>query len=208
MNTMDDLNKDGYKIVSKEKTIDKIASKTPWKILIVDDEEATHTITKVVLKNLIFLEKDINFTSVYSGAKAKEFMNSNPDTALILLDVVMEEEDSGLQVVKYIREELNNNEVRIVLRTAYPGSAPEKNVIIDYDINDYKDKTELFSQKLLTCVISALRSYNDLQTISELNRDLEKKVMARTKQLEDANRKLEESLKLLKNKVKGGKKRK
>jgi CheY-like chemotaxis protein len=205
---MDDLNKDGYKIISKEKIINKTATKTPWKILIVDDEEATHTITKVVLKDLVFLEKDINFISVYSGAKAKEFIKSNEDTALILLDVVMEEEDSGLQVVKYIREELKNTEVRIVLRTAYPGSAPEKNVIINYDINDYKDKTELFSQKLVTCVISALRSYNDIQTIAELNRDLENKVIARTKQLEDANIKLAESLQLLKRNEKTEKKRK
>ena len=93
---------------------------------------------------------------------------------------------------------LENNEVRIVLRTAYPGSAPEKNLIIDYDINDYKDKTELFSQKLLTCVISALRSYNDLHTINALNKDLENEVIERTKELKEVNKKLAEALQQLK----------
>jgi CheY-like chemotaxis protein len=171
-----------------------------WKILVVDDEEATHTITKSVLRDLVFLGRETNFTSVYSGAKAKEFIKANPDTALILLDVVMETENSGLEVVKYIREELQNKEVRIVLRTAYPGNAPEKKVIIEYDINDYKDKTELFSQKLMTCVITALRSFNDLKTIAELNQNLEQKVAERTKQLQQANKKLAESLELLKRK--------
>jgi len=179
---------------------------SPWNILIVDDEEATHTITKTVLKDLVFLDKALNFSSVYSGAAAKEFIKSNSDTALILLDIVMETESSGLDVVKYIREELKNHEVRIVLRTAYPGSAPEKKVIIEYDINDYKDKTELFSQKLMTCVISALRSYNDIQTIIELNRELERKVTERTEELVEANLKLAESLKLLQKKEKKKKK--
>lgn len=170
---------------------EKIES-TEWKILIVDDEQATHTITKSVLRNLIFQGKGLNFESVYSGAEAKEFIKSNPDTALILLDIVMETESSGLDVVRYIREELKNKKVRIVLRTAYPGSAPEQKVIIEYDINDYKDKTELFSQKLMTCVVTALRSYNDLQTIADLNRKLESEVEERTRQLDEAYKKLAE----------------
>lgn len=174
-----------------------------WKILIVDDEQATHTITKSVLRDLIFLGKGINFESVYSGAQAKEFIKSNPDTALILLDIVMEKESSGLDVVKYIREELKNREVRIVLRTAYPGSAPEQKIIIEYDINDYKDKTELFSQKLMTCVVTALRSYSDLQTIAELNRKLEEEIAERTKQLAEANKKLADFKKHNKQKKKG-----
>jgi response regulator RpfG family c-di-GMP phosphodiesterase len=155
---------------------------------------------------LVFLGKVLNFESVYSGAQAKEFIKFNPDTALILLDIVMETERAGLDVVKYIREELQNREVRIVLRTAYPGSAPEQKVIIEYDINDYKDKTELFSQKLVTCVITALRSYNDIKTIAELNKDLERKVAERTRELEESNLKLAETLKLLRQKEKKKKK--
>jgi CheY-like chemotaxis protein len=197
---MKNKNRDGSN--SEKNTL----SSTSWKILIVDDEQATHTITKSVLKDLVFLGKKIEFESVYSGAHAKEFIKSNPDTALILLDIVMETEKSGLDVVKYIREELQNREVRIVLRTAYPGSAPEQKVIIEYDINDYKDKTELFSQKLMTCVITALRSYNDIKTIAELNRDLEKKVADRTRELEESNLKLAEILKLQRQKEKKKKK--
>ncbi len=59
---------------------------------------------------------------------------------MLLLDVVMEEDTTGLEVVKYIREKLENRFVRIILRTGQPGQAPERQVTMEYDINDYKEK--------------------------------------------------------------------
>jgi hypothetical protein len=60
---------------------------------------------------------------------------------------------------------LNNQLVRIVLRTGQPGQAPEQQVIIDYDINDYKAKTELTTQKLFTTVVASMRAYESLLMI-------------------------------------------
>ena len=85
------------------------------------------------------------------GQEAKQLIQAHPDTAVILLDVVMEAEDAGLQVVKYIREELGNQLVRIILRTGQPGQAPENFVVVNYGIDDYKTKTELTSQRLVYC---------------------------------------------------------
>ncbi len=148
-----------------------------WKILIVDDEPTVHQVTKLALKNLAFDDKSLTFFSAYSSQEAKELIANHPDTALILLDVVMDTNDAGLQVVKYIREELNNKRVRIILRTGQPGEAPEESVIINYDINDYKHKVELTRQKLVTTTIAALRSYRDFTIIEEqsikLNQALE-----------------------------------
>ncbi|MEH2262090.1 sensor histidine kinase [Nostoc sp.] len=79
----------------------------------------------------------------------------------------METNDAGLRVVKYIREELKNQIVRVILRTGQPGDAPEESVILNYDINDYKLKVELTRQKLITSAIAALRSYRDLTTIEQ-----------------------------------------
>jgi len=95
------------------------------------------------------------------------------DLALILLDVVMETDNAGLELVRYIRSELKNRMVRIILRTGQPGKAPERSVIIDYDINDYKEKTELTFQKLYTSVVSCLRSYRDLSVIEDNREKLE-----------------------------------
>ncbi|MFZ5642842.1 MAG: DUF3369 domain-containing protein [Bacillota bacterium] len=144
-----------------------------WKIMVVDDQESVHTVTRLSLKRLVFENKGIELINAYSAAEAKKMLAENPDTAVILLDVVMEEENAGLDLVHFIRKEMGNSIVRIILRTGHPGQAPEESVIIEYDINDYKEKTELTSQKLHTAVVSALRSYRDLSIIDANRRGLQ-----------------------------------
>ncbi|MFN6465735.1 MAG: ATP-binding protein [Nostoc sp. DedVER02] len=138
-----------------------------WKIMIVDDDAEVHQGTKLALRGFTFEGKPLTFLSAFSGTEAKKLIAIHPDTAFILLDVVMETNDAGLMVVKYIREELKNQIVRVILRTGQPGDAPEESVILNYDINDYKLKVELTRQKLITSAIAALRSYRDLITIEK-----------------------------------------
>ncbi len=145
----------------------KESMKAPLKIIISDDDEEVHIITKLVLNDYIFDDRKIECISAYSGEETKRLIKENPDTAVIFLDVVMEEEDSGLQVAEYIRKELKNNFVRIILRTGQPGKAPEQKVIMEYEINDYKEKTELTAKKLFTAVTAALRSYRDLRSLDK-----------------------------------------
>lgn len=73
-------------------------------------------------------------------------MESNNDIAVVLLDVVMESDNAGLELVTYIRKEAHNDLIRIILRTGQPGQAPEKYVIDHFDINDYKEKQSLLKQ--------------------------------------------------------------
>jgi response regulator RpfG family c-di-GMP phosphodiesterase len=146
----------------------------PWKILIVDDEEEVHTLTWLVLKNYTFEGRGVELISAYSGVSARTLVREDPDIALILLDVVMEREDSGLRLVRYIRDELQNKNVRIILRTGQPGQAPEMEVVAQYDINDYKSKVDLTAQKLFTTVTSALRSWRDIQTIDRSRQGLQR----------------------------------
>lgn len=137
-----------------------------WKVLIVDDEEEIHRMTRFVLADLVFDGRPLAFYSAYNGAEAQAFLAEHTDTAVILLDVVMASEDDGLQVARYVRETLHNELVRIILRTGQPGHAPERRIILEYDINDYKEKTELTAQKLFTTMVAALRSYRDLQQLA------------------------------------------
>ncbi|MDR3299831.1 MAG: DUF3369 domain-containing protein [Candidatus Accumulibacter sp.] len=149
-----------------------------WKIVIVDDEPEVHTITRLALSGFSFEERELEFLSVYSGAEAKKLMAEHPDTAMVFLDVVMETEDAGLDVVRYIRETLDNKMTRIILRTGQPGQAPERQVILEYDINDYKTKTEFTAQKLFTSVVAGLRAYADLEIIEQNRNGLEKIISA------------------------------
>lgn len=145
-----------------------------WKILIVDDEVEVHRVTKMVLDEIYFESRPLELISAFSGKEAEELLLLHDNIAVVLLDVVMEEEDSGLQVIKFIRDMQNNHLIRIILRTGQPGQAPEKHVILEYDINDYKAKTELTSDKLFTSIITALRSYKDLKTIEKANEEQKK----------------------------------
>ncbi len=150
----------------------------PWKILIVDDEADVHSVTTYMIKGTEYLGRKFQFLHAYSGQEARQILAQHQDIAVILLDVVMETEDSGLHLVRFIREELQNRTVRIVLRTGQPGKAPAAHVILEYDINDYKEKTELTLEKMLVTVISALRSYNFITTIENNRKGLKKIIEA------------------------------
>ena len=139
----------------------------PWNVLIVDDEESIHAITELVLGNFRFDGRPLHFFNAYSAKEAREILAQQNDIALVLLDVVMESDNAGLELVKYIRNDLQNQMVRIVLRTGQPGSAPEEEVITSYDINDYKDKTELTNTKLKSTVYNAIKSYRDLKKLQD-----------------------------------------
>jgi len=146
-----------------------------WNILIVDDDEEIHTVTRLALSDLIVNDRKLNFLHAYSAKEAKTLLHDYGKTiAIILLDVVMETDDAGFDVVRYIRESMGLTEPRIVLRTGQPGYAPEEEVIKLYDINDYKTKTELTRAKLMTTVISSLRSYQQIMTINQNRIGLEK----------------------------------
>lgn len=149
-----------------------------WKVLVVDDEPEVHAVTKLALSDFVFQEKRLEFISAYSGEEAKRIFLENDDIAVVLLDVVMETDDAGLLVAEYVRNTLNNHFTRIILRTGQPGQAPERDVILNYDINDYKSKTELTAQKLFTVVIATLRSYRDIISIEENRQGLEKIISA------------------------------
>ncbi|HEY9061058.1 MAG TPA: HD domain-containing phosphohydrolase [Pseudobacteroides sp.] len=149
-----------------------------WKIMIIDDDHEVHTITKLVLSDFAFNNVAIEFIDAYSAKEARELLKQTTDLAIILLDVVMEEEDSGLKLVQFIREEIKNHEVRIILRTGQPGQAPEKRVIVDYDINDYKEKTELTAQKLFTTIVASLRAYESIHLTNLNKKGLEKVIEA------------------------------
>jgi response regulator RpfG family c-di-GMP phosphodiesterase len=149
-----------------------------WKVLLVDDEPEVHEVTRLVLGNFRFEDRPLDILSAMTAEEAKEHLAENGDIAVILLDVVMESDQAGLKLVDYIRNEMGNKNVRIVLRTGQPGQAPEHEVIIKYDINDYKEKTELTSQKLATTLFASLRSYRDIMTIEANKRGLERVIAA------------------------------
>lgn len=158
---------------------DEVSAQTgSWKVVIVDDEPEVHAVTKLALSDFTFQGKPLEFYSAYSGEEAQKVIVDHPDAAIILLDVVMETDDAGLNVARFVRDEAKNPHVRIILRTGQPGQAPERQVILNYDINDYKSKTELTAQKLFTVIMASLRSYRDIISLEQSRLGLEKIIKA------------------------------
>lgn len=145
----------------------------PWEILIVDDESEMHDVTKLALQRMTYNGRPLVFHSAYSAREAGQAMIDYPSIAVVILDVVMETNQAGLTFVHYLRNVLKNKRVRIILRTGHPGEAPEEAIIRDYDINDYKTKTELTRQKLCTSIKISLRTYEQLLAFESNQEELE-----------------------------------
>lgn len=172
-----------------------------WPVLIVDDDDEIHKLSKLVLNTYQYQGKNLTLYHAYNSEQALKLIQSIDNLSLILLDVVMETDDSGLKIAGHVREVFNNTLVRIILRTGQPGEMPEHEVMLNYDINDYKSKTELTKQRLFTSITASLRTYEHLIQLDEMtkelsafNENLEAKVIERTKQLEQANTDLRNTL--------------
>ncbi|UGA56697.1 DUF3369 domain-containing protein [Vibrio sp. VB16] len=155
-----------------------IKPRTPWRVLLVDDDEQMHQITQIALSGFEFQDRGLELISAYSGAQAREIVDSEKNIAIALIDVVMETEHAGLELVHYIRSECKNHLTRLVLRTGQAGQAPEDVVIREYEIDDYKEKTELTTQKLRTLLYSSLRAYRDICLIEDQKQGLSRVIKA------------------------------
>jgi len=143
-----------------------------WRILVVDDDPEVHTVTRFALDRSIIVGKTLDLISVFSASDARAALKRDPDIAVILLDVVMEAHDAGLKFVEWVRAQ-GYREQRIILRTGQPGYAPELNVVRDYDINDYRTKTELTQTRLITAMTAAIRTFEQFRLVDRKRIELE-----------------------------------
>jgi len=163
---------------STEVTEDDTTNSDPWVVLVVDDDAGVHLATDMAIKHFRFEHSPLELIHAYSGQECLSIMASRDDVALILLDVVMESEDAGLNVVNYVRSELANNTTRIILRTGQPGLAPEHSVIRDYDIDGYSNKTQMTQQHLEGALYTSLRAYRDISRLNNHKQTIERIVDA------------------------------
>jgi len=168
--------KDGRTVDIKTSEKKSSTKLPPWKILIIDDDADIHSVTELALKGFQFANRSLQIFQAMSAAQARTILTTEPDIAVALIDVVMETDDAGLQLVNFIRNELKYTLIRLIIRTGQPGMAPEREVIERYDIDDYKSKTELRADKLYTTMRVALKSYRGLVTLDS-NRKALKKIL-------------------------------
>ncbi|MCM2287354.1 MAG: response regulator [Desulfobacula sp.] len=195
------MNDGPVEFIEDNASLNQVGSDKFWKVMIVDDEKSIHDITITSLKGFMFEGRGLRFLNAFSGQEAVALFHLHPDTALLIVDVVMETQNAGLNFVHYVREKLKNHVVQVVIRTGQPGLAPESDVISKYKINAYYSKTELRIQKLISLFTTSLRTFDisvrleaELekrreaeQELISLNKSLEEKIEERTRQLVRAN---------------------
>lgn len=165
-----------------------------WCVLLVDDDQEVHSATRLALQGLEFLQKGLEVVSAHSGLQGQQIFTARNDIAVAIVDVVMETEHAGLDLVHFVRNTLRNHHTRLVLRTGQAGQAPEDKVIREYDIDDYREKSEITMRKLHTLLYSKLRAYHALCLLDEQRNGLEKIVAQRTAQLAEANQSLRDDV--------------
>lgn len=165
----------------------------PWKILVIDDDDQVHAVTRLVLRSYRFRGRGLQLISVDSARAAREVLQKETEIALALVDVVMETKTAGLDLVRTIRDEYKNRSIRLILRTGQPGHAPEQDVVVDYEIDAYMAKTDISAQKLSTAITASLRAYEYITEIQGLNAGLEAQVAERTAQLQESYQNLQQA---------------
>lgn len=134
----------------------------PWRVLVVDDEPDVISVTEMVFEGLTFDGRPLQIFTAASGAEAKKLFATVEDIAVAYIDVVMETDHAGLDLVGYVRDELGNRKTRLILRTGNPGAAPRHEIVRHLAIDDYKEKTELTADRLETSLLTSLRTYSQL----------------------------------------------
>jgi diguanylate cyclase (GGDEF)-like protein len=185
---------DEYKVKQKE-----------HKILIVDDDKSIHDITNMALKAMHFSDFDLQVLTAYSAEEAKEILQTEQDIALALIDVVMETPEAGLDLVNYIRNELKNRLIRLIIRTGQANDFPQMQVIQQYDINDFKEKTELTLERLYTTIRTSIKQYEQLIELQKKYKDTYRQMTSnsltllpnRIKLIEDFSKKSHQTLILI-----------
>jgi len=168
--------------LTEEKSNSKPSKSKVWRILVIDDDESVHQVTRLVLSDANIENRALDIVSAYSSKQAQGILSEDNSFCMAFVDVVMETDHAGLELVEWIRNDLKNQDIRLVLRTGQAGTAPEAKVIKEFDINDYKEKTDFTAGKMTTTVYASIRAYRDIMTIQR-SLDAFKKLITATHDL-------------------------
>ncbi len=178
----------------KEESSPLLTGQWNWKVLLADDDVLFHKIGRALLDGVEFDKHNIEIFTSHDYQSTCNFLNENPDTALLILDMYMDDADTGYRVIEYVRHELKNNELRILLHTGDTTIESEGTALDKYAISGYLNKSKADNSQLLIKAKLAIRSYRDIrhiQSLSHKNTELEKEIKVRMRQLLDVSAKLQ-----------------
>ncbi|MCB9545307.1 MAG: response regulator [Myxococcales bacterium] len=133
-----------------------------FNVLLVDDEPDVLAVSKLAIRRMQLYGLPIRVLTAGSKQAAIELLTTHPEgsnIALAIVDVVMESDHAGLELCGFIREQLDNQVMPLIVRTGQAGKAPEREVIDRYEITGYINKVEATEGRLYSLIKGGVRQY-------------------------------------------------
>ncbi len=132
-----------------------------WNILIIDDNEDIHTITKNAFFDEVINGKQISFLSAYTEKEALTFLKEfHQDIVVLILDLVLGDNGAeGCTIINYINKELHNSRLQIILRTGYYKKQEVKKIELNYPQVLILEKGETDVDMLIQIVTDKINIY-------------------------------------------------
>ena len=145
---------------------------TTWKLLTVHSNASANKATKLVVEKLSFMDKQFCVLEAFSLKKAKRILLKNTDIAIVIIPVILERKSKGIELIHFIRRDLKNKKIRIILRTGYPNSLPEKEVTKGYEIDSCLSEEDPDEDQLKFTVLNTIQIYHQTQQVTNYMKGL------------------------------------
>ncbi|WP_374385013.1 response regulator [Dongia sp.] len=130
----------------------------PWSILIVDDDSEVHAAIGLALSGAEIDGRRLRLSHCHSASEARtRLAGDEEDIDLVLLDVVMESAEAGLDLLESLRAEPETRSLPVLIHTGQAGRFSENMVRARYDISGYLPKSSVTQQGLLSALRAVLQ---------------------------------------------------
>lgn len=159
-------------------------AKPPFKVLVVDPDPSLLAMSRSALDGLSIEGAGVALVGAASAAEARDALQRHPDTALILLEIALDGDRAGLDLVTHLRRDLGNQRTRILVCASDPEIPAEDEAIAANDVGDWRVKAELTPRALRAAVAGQLRTFASLQALAAGRKGLARMLVATTGLLE------------------------
>ncbi|MEJ6007669.1 EAL domain-containing protein [Paucibacter sp. AS339] len=160
----------------------RLAADPSWNVLVMEPNVASQCALSRALQGSNLLGRPLRLTMTSSAQQVMEALEQGGEFQLIMLPVVFDGIHTGPVLVEYVREICQRREVRILLSTPQPyGSAhatPGQGFLSRFDVSGLRCSSDFNPISLLNDIEPALQAYEQLITIKECRRGLNRVVHA------------------------------
>jgi len=128
-------------------------------VLIVDDDQGMHMISRLLIRGMTFQGKKVALISAHSIEEARQQFAENQDVSVAVINAPEGQIDQYIQLIRHLRHTLKLKELRIILSIVSYKEIKDVGEYENLDINDLRTINELTEENFAIVVRTALRDY-------------------------------------------------